>query len=101
MQQTILLCAKLCKLTRAKIQEEKAIFYCWRHRIIDRGREIEQIEIKIMMHDKEITQITVKESIRILEARVTLALKWKTQFEKLCSKVVETMSKVMSTHLIC
>jgi len=49
-KEIINLYVRLYKATGAKIQEEKVKFYCWRYKMIDGERIIEQIEVKIQIH---------------------------------------------------
>ena len=67
--------------------------------MIDGERIIEQIEVEIQIHQRNVEQISISESTRTLGVHVTPALKWNTQFEVLRSKVVNAMGKVMNTHL--
>jgi len=90
---------QLYEATGAKIQEEKVKFYCWRYKMIDGERIIEQIEVKIQIHQRNVNQISISESTRTLGVHINPALKWNTQFEVLRSKIVNAMGKVMNTHL--
>ena len=73
-QEIINLYVRLYEAIGAKIQEEKAMFYCWRYRMINGERIIEQIEAVIIIHDTEIVQIDINESTRTLGIYVTPTL---------------------------
>ena len=66
----------------------------------DGERVIEQIKAVISIHGKEIQQIDMQTSTRTLGMYVTPSLSWKTQFEKLRSKVMDAIGKVMRTSLM-
>ena len=91
---------KLYEATEAKVQEEKVKFYCWHYNMVDGKRVIEQIEAVVYIHGKQIVQIDVNNSTRILGVHVIPALSWKTQFEILRAKVVDGIAKVMRTSLM-
>ena len=94
-QKIIDMYVRLYEATGAKVQEEKVKFYCWRYKMVEGKHVIEQIEVVVYIHRKQIIQIDVDKSTRTLGVHVTLTLSWKLHFEMLRTKVVDGIAKVM------
>ena len=99
MQEIMNTCVNLREATGAKIQEEKVKFYCWKCRVKNGERAIEQIETPIIIKNKETQQIKINQRIRALGTHATPALKQKSRFEKLKEKAGDTIGKLISTSL--
>ena len=67
--------------------------------MIESERMCEQVNATLMVHGSQIEQIDVKIGTRTLGVYVTPTLKLTTPFEKLRTKVIEAMGKLMSVSL--
>ena len=91
--------SKLCRATGTKAQEQKIKLYCCKCRMQEGKRTCEQIETKIRVHEKEISQIDIIKSTRTLGVLMTPMLSCQSQFEKSRCKVVEAMEQLIKTSL--
>ena len=64
MQIIIDTCTRLHEAAGSKTQEEKIMFHSWIWNLVNGIRVIKDVQVQIKVHDKEILQISVKQSSR-------------------------------------